>query len=740
MTRCVFAIVIVAVVGGLALSTSAQTQPAAQPPRTLIPGDFNLDGKLTPDDAAAYNEMRADPRAYLARHHLTETDLLKLVDMNGDGVYDRADVDLFRQIIAKLQDQPAAPAAGSAPAAGETLPPGSRSPGDFDGDGKITPADVELAQEALDHPGRFLARTGMLTSDLRRIGDFNRDGKFDRVDIEALKRATANQPAAAKPAPTPPAQPKPDAAAPAAASGSPKSNPPTSSALKPTTGSDVPPLTPPTPEPGKQYQPAFELGMNLSPLNYYTTQWAFTNSLRQASLWLPQKSEGPAPFHTGAHLELKDGWPILAPGQAAAALLYRDIDSHFPRGNFVATWEGKGRLGFFFAAKLLKQEANLAVADFSGGAEGALLRIEESDHADPVRNLRIVPAELEHSDQFFHPVFLDRLRPFRVIRFMDWQMTNNPDVAGTWDKRTTPDKITQDQPSGVCLEYMIDLANTLGADPWFCIPHSADDEYIRQFATLIKQRLNADRKFYIEYSNEVWNWGFRQGDWIQKKGIEKGLGNAFDARLHYQSERSVEIFKIFEQVFGGRQRMVRVIASHAAVPQNAEMLLTWKNAYQHCDALAIAPYFGHDVAQRCVGKIDSVTVDDMLNMAADSIPSNVRDVATRNRAVARRFNIPLIAYEGGQHIAAGGGTENNKKLVDLIIAANRSPRMYDLYARMLQAWRQAGGGLFVAYHYTAQPSKWGVFGSLEYQDQPLDKAHKFRALYHATQGVLPATK
>jgi hypothetical protein len=49
----------------------------------------------------------------------------------------------------------------------------------------------------------------------------------------------------------------------------------------------------------------------------------------------------------------------------------------------------------------------------------------------------------------------------------------------------------------------VDLANALGASPWFTLPHTADDDYQRQFAALVKARLRPDVKVYVEWSNEV---------------------------------------------------------------------------------------------------------------------------------------------------------------------------------------------------------------------------------------------
>ena len=36
---------------------------------------------------------------------------------------------------------------------------------------------------------------------------------------------------------------------------------------------------------------------------------------------------------------------------------------------------------------------------------------------------------------------------------------------------------------------MVDLSNLLRADPWFCIPHQASDDYVQRLATLLHARL-----------------------------------------------------------------------------------------------------------------------------------------------------------------------------------------------------------------------------------------------------------
>ena len=105
---------------------------------------------------------------------------------------------------------------------------------------------------------------------------------------------------------------------------------------------------------------------------------------------------------------------------------------------------------------------------------------------------------------------------------------------------------------------MIDLANARGANPWFCMPHLADDDYVRQFARLVKERLRPDLKAYVEYSNEVWNWIYPATHFADAEGKRLKLGDPAFGR--YYSQRSVEVFRIWEEELG-RDRLVRVLAS-----------------------------------------------------------------------------------------------------------------------------------------------------------------------------------
>ncbi len=67
-----------------------------------------------------------------------------------------------------------------------------------------------------------------------------------------------------------------------------------------------------------------------------------------------------------------------------------------------------------------------------------MLEIQYTNPVDPVRNIRFVPKELEaRSAAFpFYPSLLHQLRNFKLLRFMDWTLSN-VDLNVTWDTRTT---------------------------------------------------------------------------------------------------------------------------------------------------------------------------------------------------------------------------------------------------------------------------------------------------------------
>jgi len=73
------------------------------------------------------------------------------------------------------------------------------------------------------------------------------------------------------------------------------------------------------------------------------------------------------------------------------------------------------------------------------------------------------------------------------------------------------------------------------------------------------------------------------------------------------------------------------------------------------------------------------------------------------------------------------GVENNDKITRLLHAANRHPRMGEIYARYFDAWAKEGGDLFCYFASLGRWSKWGSWGLLEYPDEDPKQSPKFMA-------------
>lgn len=480
---------------------------------------------------------------------------------------------------------------------------------------------------------------------------------------------------------------------------------------------------------GSPAQNPFPMGINLTSICYWSPESPFIDIFKQSQTWKSQRKG--KEYGKGDPLDLDPkGWiRSLAPGQWADALICRG-HGRYPAGEYVCLYDGEGIIEFGFDARLKKRENGRIVINVLPSKRGILLSLIKTNPSNPVRNIRVISPGFEntYNSQIFHPAFLNRWTGFKAIRFMDWMRTNNAKIE-TWDQRPTPDLQTQAGNRGAALEYMILLANRLKTSPWFCMPHEANHDYVENFAKMVKEKLDPSLKVYVEYSNEVWNFQFEQARYASRLGQGMGLSkDPFEACLFFYAKRSKEIFQIWEDVFGKTDRIVRVLAAQSTNPWTSKTILDFEKAYQSADALAIAPYFGGHLGnpetQHAVAK---ASLSDILTRCGDDMAARHGDVAA-HAALAEKYGLRLIAYEGGQHLVGTGGAENNPQLTALFMAANRDPRMGQIYTENLKGWQKAGGGLFAAFASMSQYGKWGSWGLLEHQDQDPASAPKYRAI------------
>ncbi|MCS7090175.1 MAG: hypothetical protein RMN51_03885 [Verrucomicrobiota bacterium] len=461
------------------------------------------------------------------------------------------------------------------------------------------------------------------------------------------------------------------------------------------------------------------LGINLAGIADWGTEHPFADAFKTSRPWISQRIG--AAWGQGPTLELDDhGWVRrLEPDCWAETLLF--TAGHAPAGKYLGRYEGEGTLVVRGSGYMHRAEPGRFILELDPSAGPLFLQLQATQSGRPLRNLQLFMPDADPRNEraWFRPGFLNRWRGFNTIRFMDWMETNHSEQRA-WDNRPTVRHATWSQ-RGVPVEVMVDLCNQLGAHAWFCMPHQAQDDYIRQFARLVRQRLRKDLIVYVEYSNELWNPIFSQHRYAAAEGRRLGFAETdWEAAWRYTAWRSRQIHQIWEEVFGNRHRLVRVIATQAANPHVSEQMLTFRDSAQHFDALAIAPYFSLNVAPSASGHVPAA--DEIANWSVERVLDHVRqhslpeaiEQMRAQRVVAERHGLRLIAYEAGQHLVGIQGAENHETLTRLLIAANRHPIMGELYQVYLNAWLQvAGGDLCCLFSSVTAPSKWGSWGLLE---------------------------
>ncbi|WP_229664722.1 hypothetical protein, partial [Sphingomonas metalli] len=340
--------------------------------------------------------------------------------------------------------------------------------------------------------------------------------------------------------------------------------------------------------------------------------------------------------------------------------------------------------------------------------------------SDPLRNLDCREKGVARGEMFSAET-VESLKPYGVLRYLDWSAVNGNPQNVVWSKRTRVEDLNQAMaPLGVALEYQIALANRLNAEPWFNIPWNADEDYVRRMAQLVHDGIPSNRQVYVELSNEVWNFSFGATAQAQREGLAEGLTtDAFKAVLLRHAEKTRWAMTIWKQVFADRPgQLVRVAATQNDNPWTAEVELGEAKLAADVDALAIAPYFGGDLfsPEKQKGVTDTGVLLSALGADLDRIMTNY---AAKNAEIAKKYGVRLIGYEGGQHLVDGN--------VAVVAAVNRSAGMYDLYKRYLTTWKSQYNDTLVLFASTGAISGWGAWGLREYAGQPLAETPKRRA-------------
>jgi Ca2+-binding RTX toxin-like protein len=507
------------------------------------------------------------------------------------------------------------------------------------------------------------------------------------------------------------------------------------------------------------------LGTNLGGIAQWSTQSPFIDQFKSARSWITQ-ANGVWDTQEQGRLDLDaNGWVRSLPSQGSGVTYDRVTTMVVPfgeaarSGRYVVMYDGQGEINYVLGSTKITN-ASVAGRDVVALAPAAnpadqlpiTLQISATNPNDYIRNIRVYHEEdlpLVELGLRYNPEFLKNIGENGTLRFMDWMNTNHITTTQEWSNRPTVDQSTW-MTHGVPVEIMVELANLTGTNPWFTIPHTATDDYIRQFATYVRDHLDPKLNAYVEFSNEVWNWQFPQAGWANTQGaanLTDANGNPPEAGwVQWYGVRAAQTADLWKEVFSqrsGSPTLTTVFATQSAWHYLANVALEapdWveqggRPPKESFDSYAIAPYFGHDLGapehlQTVLGwarsgdagmaaAFEQMRNGGLLNSSnplGGSIAQIKADIAA-HKTNADSHGLELIAYEGGQHVVGVGNVVNNQEITDFFVRLNRDPRMGTLYQEYLDAWKQLGGGLFTNFSDVGESGKWGSWGVKERWNQ-----------------------
>jgi RTX calcium-binding nonapeptide repeat (4 copies) len=258
-------------------------------------------------------------------------------------------------------------------------------------------------------------------------------------------------------------------------------------------------------------------GTNLSRVTEFSTGLPFLNAFKMARRWRLTTSqnsrmlENLTPAEQSLYLDGDGYFKSLPAGSRLETYLFTAMSDTFQGGRYVVMYDGEATLNYGYGVTKVAGESKPGYDVINVTKQGIQMFINNINPQNYLRNIRVVREDqlpLYAAGVEFNPEFIDRLKDFGTLRFMDWMETNDH-LSGAWKDRPETNDFSYNW-NGVPAEVMIKLANLVGADPWFNMPVKASDEYLQNFAQLVKQQLNPKLKAHIEFSNEIWNQSFPQ--------------------------------------------------------------------------------------------------------------------------------------------------------------------------------------------------------------------------------------
>lgn len=481
----------------------------------------------------------------------------------------------------------------------------------------------------------------------------------------------------------------------------------------------------------------YDFGINTNLLVDYNIDKPFADAMRTHRYWNNTSVDA-------------DGWPT----SDGEVLVYHGLSTQNNHGTYKLYFTGSATVTSGDATVQNYQynaSANTSTADLiiSNSSNSQLYisftntkRTSASASNTGITNVKLMrplspgSTQAHPADQLYTNDYMNKLAPFSTIRFMGWTNTNdgNNDVDWSTHNKWSYATVTAFGNNRANWESVILLANATNKDAWICIPHKVNDEYITRVAQMFKYGsdgsepytspqanpvvppLNSNLNLYVEYSNEIWNWGgpFDQTPWVRDEAVNYGAPLNFDGEsdtvslmYRYKAMRTVEMSNIFRDVFGDGE-----MPAPGKVPDQVRIrpVLCWQQAYNDLTFRTLTfmdRYYNkrdsrssyndpHPVNYYLYGgggsgywytnQSSGVTTSNVWNLGSWN-PVNYTNTLYHDATWAKAFGLSYVAYEGDNHNTAIQDE-------DILKQIHWDEQMYGETEEHLKAWASLEGGLF----------------------------------------------
>lgn len=504
------------------------------------------------------------------------------------------------------------------------------------------------------------------------------------------------------------------------------------------------------------------LSVNAYSVDNWTSNHPLLDVSKQMSSWDSESGNIDWMVENG-YVSAETSWitATALPGDFWKAITPASEDTFFDGKQYRMRWTGAGKMTAPAGSRVNRSSANEIVFTLGTVADG-LLQVRAA--SGPISDLTIV--DTDHTARYdagerIAPEYANLVRNMRQIRFMDWNHTNGSDQTH-WASRPVVSQNSYTaggngddlvNKAGIPIELMVELCNRVKADMYFCLPHAADDTYVTNAATYIRDNLDAGLTCYYERSNEVWNFGFT----VQQAHF-LALGNALwpDAvgvedpqqiRLSALGYRTYQDAQLIDAVYSGilnrRGITLNVQANYTYMGVVTLDASIWSSYADNASStsgpytaphtaithLATTSYFGTGLLDATrMAAIDAAypatsnaLIDGYLRETGETGDDtlSIDAIATywgAYNSIASDRGIRMMQYEGGPHMVffTGSQTPNARdacnQWLDSAFGAAFCDDLYDLWQTFSEA-----AGPFMQFQDVGQRSVYGTWTIWEHQ-------------------------